>query len=44
MGTSYYGLWYPKDKKFFLKGFSENDYAGDKDDRNSTSCLSQLPI
>ena len=31
------GLWYPKGSEFYLVGFSDADYAGDKVDHKSTS-------
>ncbi|CAL2240194.1 unnamed protein product [Prunus armeniaca] len=37
-GTTYYGLFYKKGLKGdFLLGYSDSDYAGDLDDRKSTS-------
>ncbi|KAK6146097.1 hypothetical protein DH2020_019966 [Rehmannia glutinosa] len=36
-GTIQYGLFYPKNEKFSLKGYSDSDYAGNIDDRKSTS-------
>ncbi|KAK6131079.1 hypothetical protein DH2020_035178 [Rehmannia glutinosa] len=36
-GTIQYGLFYPKNENFFLKGYSDSDYAGNIDDRKSTS-------
>ncbi|KAK6123422.1 hypothetical protein DH2020_042845 [Rehmannia glutinosa] len=36
-GTIQYGLFYPKNEIFFLKGYSDSDYAGNIDDRKSTS-------
>ncbi|KAK6148275.1 hypothetical protein DH2020_019187 [Rehmannia glutinosa] len=36
-GTIQYGLFYPKNENFSLKGYSDSDYAGDIDDRKSTS-------
>ncbi|KAK6131684.1 hypothetical protein DH2020_034591 [Rehmannia glutinosa] len=35
--TIQYGLFYPKNEKFSLKGYSDSDYAGNIDDRKSTS-------
>ncbi|KAK6158984.1 hypothetical protein DH2020_006298 [Rehmannia glutinosa] len=36
-GTIQYGLFYPKNENFSLKGYSDSDYAGNIDDRKSTS-------
>ncbi|KAK6119945.1 hypothetical protein DH2020_046313 [Rehmannia glutinosa] len=36
-GTIHYGLFYPKNENFSLKGYSDSDYAGNIDDRKSTS-------
>ncbi|XP_045809810.1 uncharacterized mitochondrial protein AtMg00810-like [Trifolium pratense] len=36
-GTISYGLWYKKQEKDELIGWSDSDYAGDLDDRKSTS-------
>ncbi|KAK6128492.1 hypothetical protein DH2020_037776 [Rehmannia glutinosa] len=36
-GTIQYGLFYPKNENFCLKGYSDSDYAGNIDDRKSTS-------
>jgi hypothetical protein len=36
-GTTSYGLWYEKGKGDELTGWSDSDYAGDIDDRRSTS-------
>ncbi|KAK6140952.1 hypothetical protein DH2020_025306 [Rehmannia glutinosa] len=36
-GTINYGLFYPKNENFSLKGYSDSDYAGNIDDRKSTS-------
>ena len=36
-GTSDYGLVYGKDKECRLMGYCNSDYAGDLDDRKSTS-------
>ncbi|KAK6149332.1 hypothetical protein DH2020_016857 [Rehmannia glutinosa] len=36
-GTIQYGLFYPKNENFYLKGYSDSDYAGNIDDRKSTS-------
>ncbi|XP_060200433.1 uncharacterized protein LOC132628684 [Lycium barbarum] len=41
-GTTNYGLWYPNTNDFTLEGFSDADFAGDKDDRKSTSGTCQL--
>ncbi|KAK6150822.1 hypothetical protein DH2020_015754 [Rehmannia glutinosa] len=40
-GTIQYGLFYPKNEIFSLKGYSYSDYVGNIDDRKSTSgsCL-----
>ena len=35
--TPTFGLWYPKDAHFSLCGYTDSDWAGDKDDRKSTS-------
>ena len=35
--TPNYGLWYPKSSNFSLCGYTDSDWAGDKDDRKSTS-------
>ena len=37
MGTLGYGLVYGSEKECHLFGYSDNDYAGDLDDRKSTS-------
>ncbi|KAK6124639.1 hypothetical protein DH2020_041627 [Rehmannia glutinosa] len=36
-GTIQYGLFYPKNENFSLKGYSDSDYAGNIDDRKTTS-------
>ncbi|KAH9735189.1 hypothetical protein KPL71_017659 [Citrus sinensis] len=36
-GTAEFGLFYKKGKKSYLYGFADSDYAGDLDDRRSTS-------
>ncbi|KAK6146197.1 hypothetical protein DH2020_020066 [Rehmannia glutinosa] len=36
-GTIQYGLFYPKNENFSLKGYSDSDYAENIDDRKSTS-------
>ena len=36
-GTKDYGLWYKKNGKFELKAFTDADWAGNVDDRKSTS-------
>ncbi|PNX88119.1 putative copia-type protein [Trifolium pratense] len=36
-GTISYGLWYKREKNDELTGWSDSDYAGDLDDRKSTS-------
>ncbi|KAK6122432.1 hypothetical protein DH2020_043823 [Rehmannia glutinosa] len=41
-GTIQYGLFYPKNENFSLKGYSDSDYAGNIDDRKSTSGLCQF--
>lgn len=39
-GTLNFGLFYINDSEFYLRGFSDADYAGDVDNRRSTSgCL-----
>jgi len=35
--TPNFGLWYPRDSPFSLCGYTDSDWAGDKDDRKSTS-------
>ncbi|KAK6139469.1 hypothetical protein DH2020_026783 [Rehmannia glutinosa] len=35
--TIQYGLFYPKNENFSLKGYSDSDYAGNSDDHKSTS-------
>ncbi|XP_070008730.1 uncharacterized mitochondrial protein AtMg00810-like [Nicotiana sylvestris] len=40
--TVSYGLWYPRFNSFKLEYFSDDDLAGDKDDRKSTSGTCQL--
>ena len=40
--TPRYGLWYPKGSSFFLNGYTDADWAGDKDDRKSTSGACQF--
>nr|XP_033514218.1 uncharacterized protein LOC117278892 [Nicotiana tomentosiformis] len=37
-----YGLWYPRSNNFKLEGFSDDDLAGDKEDRKGTSGTYQL--
>ena len=37
-----FGLWYPKGSNFSLCGYSDSDWAGDKDDRKSTSGACQF--
>ncbi|XP_049369397.1 secreted RxLR effector protein 161-like [Solanum verrucosum] len=37
IGTSNMGLWYPFSENFDLIGYSDADFAGDKNDRKSTS-------
>lgn len=37
-GTTNYGLFYKKSESDQLVGFSDSDYAGDLEDRKSTSC------
>ncbi|XP_060210642.1 secreted RxLR effector protein 161-like [Lycium barbarum] len=41
-GITNYGLWYPNTNDFTLEGFSDADFAGDKDDRKSTCGTCQL--
>ncbi|CAM8923401.1 unnamed protein product [Rhodiola kirilowii] len=36
-GTSDYGLWYTKDTNSYLVGYCDADWAGNAEDRNSTS-------
>nr|XP_016454587.1 PREDICTED: uncharacterized mitochondrial protein AtMg00810-like [Nicotiana tabacum] len=43
IGTTSHGLWYPRLNNFKLEGFSYEDLAADKDDRESTSGACQLP-
>ena len=38
-GTTYYGLVHKSDKNYKFFGYCDSDYAGDLDDRNSTSSL-----
>ena len=40
--TPKFGLWYPKDKVFSLRGYMDSDWAGDHDDRKSTSGACQF--
>jgi hypothetical protein len=40
--TPTYGLWYPKGSSFSLCGYTDADWAGDKDDRKSTSGACQF--
>nr|XP_016483994.1 PREDICTED: uncharacterized mitochondrial protein AtMg00810-like [Nicotiana tabacum] len=42
IGTTSYGLWYPSSNNFKLEVFSDDDLAGDKEDRKSTSGTCQL--
>ena len=42
VGTPRYGLWYPKGSDFLLCGYTDADWAGDKDDRKSTSGACQF--
>ncbi|XP_072077812.1 uncharacterized protein [Arachis hypogaea] len=37
LGTTNYGLWFPKTDSFQLVGFCDTDFAGDRIDRRSTS-------
>ncbi|XP_072078014.1 secreted RxLR effector protein 161-like [Arachis hypogaea] len=37
LGTTNYGLWFPKTDSFQLVGFCDADFAGDRIDRRSTS-------
>ncbi|KAK6149097.1 hypothetical protein DH2020_016622 [Rehmannia glutinosa] len=41
-GTIQYGLFYPKNEKISLKGYSDSDYAGCRVDRKSTSGTCQM--
>ena len=36
-GSKEYGIWFRKDEKFCLKGYTDSDWAGSVDDRRSTS-------
>ena len=40
--TPSYGLWYPKDGTLSLCGYTDSDWAGDIDDRKSTSGTCQF--
>src|SRR5664279_4811254 len=40
--TSKFGLWYPKGSSFSLCGYTDSDWAGDQDDRKSTSGACQF--
>ena len=40
--TPTFGLWYPKDAHFSLCGYTNSDWAGDQDDRKSTSGACQF--
>ena len=40
--TPKFGLWYPRDSSFTLRGFTDSDWAGDQDDRKSTSGACQF--
>jgi len=40
--TPRYGIWYPKGSSFILNGYTDADWAGDKDDRKSTSGACQF--
>ena len=40
--TPNFGLWYPKGARFSLVGYTDSDWAGDKDDRKSTSGACQF--
>jgi hypothetical protein len=40
--TPTYGLWYPKGSTFSLCGYTDSDWAGDKDDKKSTSRACQF--
>ncbi|XP_060177827.1 secreted RxLR effector protein 161-like [Lycium barbarum] len=42
IGTVSHGLRYSKTNLYNLEGFSDADFAGDKDDRKSTSATCQL--
>ena len=35
--TPKFGLWYPRGSSFSLVGYTDSDWAGDHDDRKSTS-------
>ena len=37
-----FGIWYPKGSNFSLRGYIDSDWAGDKDDRKSTSGACQF--
>ncbi|KAK6116095.1 hypothetical protein DH2020_008364 [Rehmannia glutinosa] len=41
-GTIQYGLFYPKNEIFSLKGYSDSDYAGNIDDRKSISWIMSI--
>ncbi|KAK6148043.1 hypothetical protein DH2020_018955 [Rehmannia glutinosa] len=41
-GTIQYGLFYPKNENFSLKGYSDSDYVGCRVDRKSTSGTCQM--
>src|SRR4051812_24482240 len=40
--TPFYGLWYPRGSTFALCGYTDSDWAGDKDDRKSISGACQF--
>jgi hypothetical protein len=40
--TPNFGLWYPKGTSFSLCGYTDSDWAGDQDDRKSTSGACQF--
>ena len=40
--SSHFGLWYPKGSSFSLCGYTDSDWASDKDDRKSTSGACQF--
>ena len=40
--TPRFCLWHPKDSSFTLCGYTDLDWAGDQDDRNSTSGACQF--
>ena len=40
--TPKFGLWYPRGSSFSLVGYTDSDWAGDHDDRKSTSGACQF--